>query len=39
MNIFEEETLGDNLWVIHMDGSSTKKSGGAGVVLKAPGGE
>jgi hypothetical protein len=39
MNIFEEETLGGNLWVIHMDGSSTKKSGGAGVVLKAPGGE
>jgi ribonuclease HI len=34
-----EETPGDNLRVIHVDGSSTKKNSNIGMVLKAPSGE
>jgi hypothetical protein len=33
-SIFEEETPGDNLWIIYVDGSSMKKNGGSGVVIK-----
>jgi ribonuclease HI len=35
----EEEAPRDNLWVIYVDGLSTKKNGGAGVVLITLGGE
>jgi hypothetical protein len=38
-SISEEEPLGDSLWIIHVDGSSTKKNSGAGVVIKTPSGK
>ena len=39
-NIYEEEEASrDNLWVIYVDGSSTKENGGAWVVLIAPSSE
>ena len=35
----DEETEGQKLWIIHMDGSSNQHSGGAGVVMRTPEGD
>jgi ribonuclease HI len=38
-SITEEGPPKDSLWIIYVDGSSTKKKGGAGVVINTPSGE
>jgi hypothetical protein len=37
--ITEEAPLKVDLWIIHVDGSATRQSSGAGVVINAPNGE